>query len=187
VRSSRFRTARVVDSNSSGVSSSFTDRSYISLGDHLGTNGAPDQLLATTTQPITIPWRPAVYAFNGIAFNATFDMSSLGVMLPNNVIIGVAYNTADYGAAPIGVPGPYNSLNVGVPTGQTASVGTDDNPDNVFWNTSFAGFYSDGGALRRRQLKRRLTPERPMNGEGRREPPLSVLPMSARAESTANA
>lgn len=112
---------------------------------HLGANGAPDTLLATTTQPITIPWRPAVYGFNGIAFNATFDLSSPAVTLPNDVIVGVAYNTADYGKAPIGVAGPYNSLNVGVPTGQTASVGTDDNPDNVFWNTSFAGFYADGG------------------------------------------
>jgi hypothetical protein len=68
------------------------------------------------------------------------------VTLPNDVIVGVAYNTADYGASPIGSPGPNNSLNVGVPNGQTASVGTDDNADNVFWNTSFAGFYADGGA-----------------------------------------
>lgn len=112
---------------------------------HLGDNGTPDTLLATKTQPVTIPWRPEGYAFNGIAFNATFDLSSLGVTLPNDVIVGVAYNTANYGTAPIGTPGPYNSLNVGVPTGQTASVGTDDNPDNVFWNTSFAGFYADGG------------------------------------------
>jgi len=33
-----------------------------------------------------------------------------------------------------------------LPTGQTATVGTDDNANNVFWNTSFAGFYADGGA-----------------------------------------
>ncbi|MEO8104911.1 MAG: hypothetical protein ABI602_01075, partial [Candidatus Saccharibacteria bacterium] len=25
------------------------------------------------------------------------------------------------------------------------TVGHDDNADNVFWNTSFAGFYADGG------------------------------------------
>jgi hypothetical protein len=67
------------------------------------------------------------------------------VTLPNDVIVGIAYNTADYGAPPIHQPGPYNSLNVGVPTGQTASVGTDDNANNVFWNTSYAGFYADGG------------------------------------------
>jgi len=33
-----------------------------------------------------------------------------------------------------------------LPTGQTATVGNDDNANNVFWNTSFAGFYADGGA-----------------------------------------
>ena len=125
---------------------------------HLGLNGAPDTLLATKTQDVTIPWRPVADAacgtawkapngqcYNGYAFNATFDLSSLNVTLPNDVIVGVSYNTADYGHAPIGMPGPYNSLNVGAPNLQTASVGTDDSPDNVFWNTSYAGFYADGG------------------------------------------
>jgi hypothetical protein len=55
-------------------------------------------------------------------------------------------HTTDYGQAPIHMPGPYNSLNVGVPTGQTASVGADDNAGNVFWNTSYAPFYADGGS-----------------------------------------
>jgi hypothetical protein len=129
---------------------------------HLGANGAPDTLLATRTQNVTIPWRPVADAtcatptawrspvdgqcYNGIAFNATFDLSSLSATLPSDVIVGIAYNTADYGQAPIGTAGPYNSLNVGAPTGQTASVGTDDNADNVFWNTSYAPFYNDGGA-----------------------------------------
>jgi hypothetical protein len=49
-------------------------------------------------------------------------------------------------STPIHLAGPYNSLNVGVPTNGTATVGTDDNADGVFWNTSFAGFYNDGGA-----------------------------------------
>jgi hypothetical protein len=128
---------------------------------HLGANGVPDTLLATRTQTTTIPWRPAADptcsngtawragdgdCYNGVAFNASFDMSSPSVVLPTDVIVGIAYNTADYGATPLHVAGPYNSLNVGAPTGQTASVGTDDNANNVFWNTSFAGFYSDGGA-----------------------------------------
>lgn len=127
---------------------------------HLGANGAPDTLLATTTRTITIPWRPVAdltcaggtawraadgNCYNGIAFNAMFDLSTPSVTLPNDVIVGVAYNTADYGAAPLHLAGPYNSLNVGAPSGQTASVGTDDSADSVFWNTSFAGFYADGG------------------------------------------
>lgn len=121
---------------------------------------AVGSLLATVTQTIAIPWRPAAdptcpggtawraddgHCYNGLAFNASFDMSGLGVVLPSDIIVGVAYNTADYGATPLHAPGPYNSLNVGVPTGQTASVGSDDNADNVFWNTSYAPFYTDGG------------------------------------------
>ena len=128
---------------------------------HLGANGAPDTLLATKTQNVTIPWRPAAdptcaggtawraadnTCYNGIAFNAVFDLSSLNVTLPNDVIIGVAYNTADYGSTPLHQAGPYNSLNVGVPTNQAVTVGSDANTDAVFWNTSYAPFYADGGA-----------------------------------------
>ena len=130
-------------------------------GTHLGVNGTPDTLLATTTRNVTIPWRPAAdptcangtawragdgTCYNGIAFNAAFDLSSSNVTLPNDVIVGVAYNTADYGSTPIHLAGPYNSLNVGVPTNQTVTVGSDADTDAVFWNTSYAPFYSDGGA-----------------------------------------
>ena len=115
-------------------------------------------LLASKTETVTIPWRPAAdptcaggtawrasdgICYNGIAFNATFDMPN--VTVPNDVIVGIAYNTQHYGSTPLGVPGPYNSLNVGIPTGQTASVGSDDNANNVYWNTSYGPFYSDGG------------------------------------------
>lgn len=128
---------------------------------HLGLNGAPDTLLATTTQDVVIPWRPVadptcpggtawrasdLNCYNGIAINAAFDFSSQHITLPSQVIVGIAYNTADYGAAPIHVAGPYNSLNVGAPTNQTVTVGSDANTDAVFWNTSFAGFYADGGS-----------------------------------------
>lgn len=129
---------------------------------HLGTNGAPDTLLATTTQSVTIPWRPLAdptcpnggtawrasdgNCYNGIAFNAVFDLSSLNVTLPNDVIVGVAFNTADYGSVPIHLPGPYNSLNVGIPTNQTVTVGNDADTSKVFWNTSHGPFYADGGA-----------------------------------------
>lgn len=127
----------------------------------LGENGVPTTRLATTTQPVAIPWRPPAdptcpggtgwragdgQCYNGIAFTATFDMSAAAVTLQDDVIVGVAYNTQHYGAAPIREPGPYNSLNVGVPTGQVASVGLDADADAVFWRTSFAGFYTDAGA-----------------------------------------
>lgn len=126
----------------------------------LDTDGVPDTLLATKTDNVAIPWRPAAdptctpttawragdgTCYSGLAFNAVFDLSSPSVTLLSDVIVGIAFNTQSYGAAPIGSAGPYNSLNVGVPTGGVATVGTDDNIDNVFWNTSFAGFYADGG------------------------------------------
>jgi hypothetical protein len=129
---------------------------------HLGANGVPDTLLATKTEDITVPWRPEAdptdcpssptaykaadgNCYNGLAFNAAFDMSSLNVGLPDNVIVGVAYNTETWGASPVGTDGPYDSLNVGVNSNQTVSEGSDDNTDNVFWNTETPSNYTDGG------------------------------------------
>jgi hypothetical protein len=130
--------------------------------DTLNVNGTPSTLLATKTDTVSIPWRPeadtvnctggawfdGTTCFNGLAFNWTFDMSSLNVTLPadGQIIVGVAFNTNTWGYSPIGVGGPYESLNVAVPTGQTASVGTDANTDGVFWNTMTASNYTDGGS-----------------------------------------
>lgn len=128
-----------------------------------GTPNKVGSLLGTVTQTITIPWRPAedstcplsggIHGWktsnntcvNGLAFNATFDLSSLNVTLPNDIIVGVAFNTNTWGYNPIGTGGPYESLNVAVPANQVVSVGTDDNSDNVFWNTKTPGNYTDGG------------------------------------------
>ena len=127
----------------------------------LGVNGVPDTLLATKTQDIQIPWRPVAdptcpngtawragdnNCYNGFAFNAVFDLTSLNVVLPSDIIVSLAYNTQSYGTAPIGVDGPYNSLNVLVPENQAVSVGSDDNVAEVFWNTITAFWYADGGA-----------------------------------------
>ena len=57
---------------------------------------------------------------HGLAFPISFDLT--GTTLPDKVIIGVAYNTSHYGASPLGVSGPYDSLNVG--TSPTATTGT---------------------------------------------------------------
>ena len=115
-------------------------------------------LLGTVTQSFIIPWRPPSDPlspdgtswkgsdggwYHGLAFNITFDFESLNITLPSGIIVGVAYNTQTYGRAPIGTSGPYNSLNVGVVGSATA--GTDDNTDRVFWNTSTAASYADGG------------------------------------------
>lgn len=128
----------------------------------------PGTLIASTTQTFTVPWRPAEdptncptkdspgYAYkwqsapgapdtncyNGFAFNISFDLNTV---VPDRIVYGIAYNTNTWGYAPIGAPGPYESLNVGVPTGQLATSGTDVSPDQVFWNTKTAAWYSDGG------------------------------------------
>lgn len=124
-------------------------------GSPLNTIGS---LIATKTQTFTIPWRPEAdptcpggtawragdnQCYNGMAFNITFDLSSQNITLPDDIVVGVAYNTQSYGDAPLGVTGPYNSLNVGA-AGIT-TIGSDDNTDNVFWNTSTAAWYADGG------------------------------------------
>jgi parallel beta-helix repeat protein len=118
-------------------------------------------LIASATQTFQIPWRPEAdptcagggtawrasdnACYNGYAFNITFDLIGLNLTLPDQVIFGIVYNTGNYGPAPLGVGGPYNSLNVGLDD-QAPTVGTDIEPDALFWNTSFAGFYTDGGA-----------------------------------------
>lgn len=99
---------------------------------HLDVNGEPDTLLATKTEDVTIPWRPKAdptcttqtawkaadgKCYSGLAFNAVFDFANQAVTLPNDVIVGIAYNTQTYGSAPLGLPGPYSSLNVGAQSG----------------------------------------------------------------------
>ena len=112
----------------------------------------------TVTQAFLIPWRPAAdpscgtawkatdgVCYNGFAFTITFDLRSLNYDLPEQFIYGVAYNTNTWGYAPIGAPGPYESLNLGLNSTPPVAVGTDVNPDAVYWNTQTAANYADGG------------------------------------------
>ena len=126
-----------------------------STGTVLGT------LIDSVTQNVTIPYRPAAdptncpstptawysvadgQCYNGLAFNVIFDLSSIGTV-PNDIVYGIAYNTNTWGAPPIGAPGPYESLNVGLNSSTTSTVG-DIDPGSVFWNTSTASNYTDGG------------------------------------------
>ncbi len=123
----------------------------------------PGELLGGVTQAVIVPCRPEAdptctingnpaptawrasdnQCYNGMAFNVTFNLSSLGVTLPNDVIVDVAYNTQTWGPEPRGTDGPYNSINVGVIG--TPSTGTDNSDDEVFWNTDTAGQYADNG------------------------------------------
>lgn len=125
--------------------------------DNSGANPALGSLLTTKTDAKLIPWRAepsgacsdgqwlsAEGCRNGYAFNVTFDFSALNVTLPNELIFGLAMNTQSYGSSPLGVNGPYNSLNFGL-TGAN-SVGTDVETDAVFWNTGYQPFLSTGVA-----------------------------------------
>ncbi len=131
----------------------------IYAADTSGAVPAAGALLTSVTQNQAIPYRPSASAEctggnagkwwdgaacnSGYAFSLTFDLG--GVVVPNDVIVTIAYNTQTHGAAPVGTTGPYNSLNVALaPAAPT--VGADETEDEVFWDTSVAGFYADGGA-----------------------------------------
>jgi len=124
-----------------------------------GANPALGSLITSLTQDFLIPWRPEASpdcgtawkasngnCYNGYAFNIVFDFAGKNITLPDEIIYGVAYNTNTWGIQPIGQPGPYESLNVGLNTTTGPSAGTDVEPDAIFWNTSTASSYSDGGA-----------------------------------------
>jgi hypothetical protein len=125
---------------------------------NVGVGGNVGSLIASLTQISFVPWRPEASGscgtawlapnngcYNGLAFTVDFDFTSLNIVLPDQVIYGVAYNTETWGYRPIGIPGPYNSLNFGLPTtGPTAGSNID--PDGAYWNTSTATNYTDGGA-----------------------------------------
>ena len=137
---------------------------------NVGPGNSVGSLLATKTQVQAIPYRPssdvincgdtrwfdgAGGCFNGKAANITFDLTSLNVTLPNTVIVGVAYNTSNYGANPIGtqpcsstVEGcPYDSLNVAlVDPAITLTAGSNPSPNDAYFSTLTAFWYCDGGA-----------------------------------------
>lgn len=131
---------------------------------------SPGAEIGRVTQTFAIPFRPSADAtncpgtgrwydaiddtcYNGFATTITFDFSSLNVTLPSSVVYGVSFDTTHYGAHPVGEDAAcytsdagcgYDSLNVGAAS-TTPSVGTDEDPDGVFQNSSSAGSYCDGG------------------------------------------
>lgn len=117
-------------------------------------------LIASATQTFSVPYRPSASpnctggrwyspglksCFNGLANNVTFTFS--GVTLPNTVVYGIVFNTRDYGPNPIGVTGPYDSLNIALSNETTdVSAGSDPNPGTLWQNSPIASQYCDGGA-----------------------------------------
>ena len=116
----------------------------------------------TVTEDFLIPWRPEAdpaacgtawlakdgNCYNGFAFTIRFNLRSLNYDLPDPFIYGIAYNTQSWGYAPLGVSGPYNSLNVGLHEAPPpVAVGIDVNPDVMYrsLNTGIAGFLPETG------------------------------------------
>ena len=140
----------------------------------VGPGGTVGALLATSTHTFAIPFRPSASAsctgvdagkwfeaststcHNGYATPITFDLASLNVTLPSNVIVSIAYNTTHYGAAPIGESAAcyasaggcgYDSLNVGlIDPALTQSVGVNPAPSDAYQDNVFGFNYCDGGA-----------------------------------------
>jgi MYXO-CTERM domain-containing protein len=91
-----------------GYTQSFTFNIY-----NAGTGSTPGSLIGTVTQDKYIQYRPNGWASAlGIAQTISFDLSGLGITLPESIVWGLAFNTQTYGASPTGVNGPYNQLNV---------------------------------------------------------------------------
>jgi PEP-CTERM motif len=112
-----------------------------------GTGNSVGPLISTQDIVALIPWRPEADpacanpsqwkagnggCYNGLASTVTFFMNHESV--PDSIIYGLAYNTGDNGYNPIGVAGPYNSLNFGV-SFAPPSVGTD--------TVTGTGYYAD--------------------------------------------
>lgn len=133
--------------------------------------GAIGPVIGTVTQSFNIPFRPSAnpacavgsqwldntataalfhvasdgQCHSGLANNITFDLSPYAVVLPSTFIYGISYNTTNYGAAPTGVNGPYDSLNVALTTTVTdPSLGSDTFPGQLDMNSATPGNYCDG-------------------------------------------
>lgn len=132
-------------------------------------DNTPGSLITSVTQTFEMPYRPTVddgtfcsgsnagkwwdgsNCNNGKAFTISFKLN--GVTLPDEVVLGVAYNTSHHGYAPLGDSAacnstpqgcPYDSLNVG--TAPSPTVGNAlPTEDDVYLNSTWAGNYCDGG------------------------------------------
>jgi hypothetical protein len=136
-----------------------------------GTGDSPGSLIKsfTPSTPFSIPFRPSAdpscadptaftdaqtgQCVHGKTYNVTFTLPT-PLLVPDSLIWSVAYNTSGYGYTPYGYSTAcfassggcgYDSLNLGLATSEPL-VGTDPNPGTIYWNTSTASDYCDGGA-----------------------------------------
>jgi Bacterial Ig-like domain (group 3)/Fibronectin type III domain len=132
--------------------------------------------IASITQTFNIPYRPSTdpscplstddgstgdqetfmydgSCVHGLPVNVTFNLGD--VVVPDNVIWSIAYNTSDYGAAPYGDLTAchstsegcgYDSLNVLATIANGPSVGSDTFPGTAYVNGASGYPYCDNGA-----------------------------------------
>ncbi len=116
----------------------------------VGAGNTVGALLATTTEPVQVPYRPSVDeecetgygpdCVNGLAFNHTFSLTSLAVTVPNQIIVTVTFNTSTEGYDPYGPPfnSDYDFLNVAAPNAPV-TVGSDPDTDVVIISAADTG------------------------------------------------
>lgn len=134
-------------------------------------DGTLGGLLGTVTREVFVPYRPSADTQNcqaegndarfydaatgtchwGLYFTASFDFSSLNLTLPDRVIVTAVFNTSTTGYEPIGVPGPYDVLNMAI-AGPTPSAGivppsVGEFADAMFTSWSRYGIAMDDGPL----------------------------------------
>ena len=131
--------AQLAEENSEGYFHPLTLTIYRVLGDDLF-------LVTQKTQDFLIPWRPATlddggeYPYGGRAFRARFNFTE-EKFLAGNLALVISYNTNQGGPAPLGVAGPYDTLNVAL-NNNTPLVGSDENPSRVVRQTATSIFQS---------------------------------------------
>lgn len=96
--------------------------------------------IESVEEDVFVPWRPltmedgSAYTYNGFAFRALIRLPE-PIAVPERTMILVSYNTARTGFAPIGIPGPYDQLNLGLKVASQSPVthGIDENPRALLW------------------------------------------------------
>jgi len=140
-------------------------RSTLSDINKPGTYPAAGTPIATVTQTVLIPWQPtpsttskclstdqsdfssylqAWKSPSGCEFGApadiTFNLPHGGVLVPDGLVWGVAFDTESWGSSPVRYDGPFDSLNVAVT--KSVRVGEDANPGGAFLDSTEADEYA---------------------------------------------
>ena len=113
----------------------------------------------TQTTDVFVPWRPEHdpscpgydwkdsdgNCHSGVAFEASFEIPFDTVHFSPVMVVGISFNTQTAGPQPVGVAGPYDSLNIGLSISEP-SEGSNAINGTAFVNSTNPSTYNDGGA-----------------------------------------